>query len=198
MPPRRRPASRNDLRREPFSSGPLRGALVDPLGDQYPAPTLAEIRRAQYPSQPAFEYRGDYWFSALIHCGKLATAEIMNRTLFRPPRCLHPIQRFLPHVLSAGSSRQIFWRTSGVVQPGKGKRTHDRAQLCLTNPKLRDFVVQRVKEWLRESPHCEIMSVTQNDWDGHCDCPDCKALDDAEGESRWDDDHVRKLHRRTH
>ena len=62
-----------------------------------------------------------------------------------------------------------------------GKRTHENAQLCLSNPELRDFVVQRVKEWLREAPDAQIISVTQNDCDGACQCPKCKAIDDAEG-----------------
>jgi len=53
--------------------------------------------------------------------------------------------------------------------------------LHLTNPKLREFMVGRVKESLRESPDAQIISVTQNDWAGWCECADCKALDDAEG-----------------
>lgn len=63
----------------------------------------------------------------------------------------------------------------------KGKRTHDRAQLCLTNPKLREFMVQRVKESLRESPDAKIISISQNDWYGACECEQCKALDEREG-----------------
>jgi hypothetical protein len=63
----------------------------------------------------------------------------------------------------------------------KGRRTHDRAQLCLTNPELRDHVVERVKQWLRESPEARIVSVSQNDWYGCCECAKCKAFDDAEG-----------------
>lgn len=62
-----------------------------------------------------------------------------------------------------------------------GKRTHDRAQLCTTNPQLRAFLVQRVKEWLRESPEARIISVSQNDWYRPCECAECKALDDREG-----------------
>ena len=62
-----------------------------------------------------------------------------------------------------------------------GKRTHEHAQLCLSNPELRDFVVERVKEWLREAPDAQIISVTQNDWHGACQCDNCKAIDDAEG-----------------
>lgn len=63
----------------------------------------------------------------------------------------------------------------------KGRRSTDRAQLCLTNPQLRDFMVERVKQGLRESPGAGIISVSQNDWYGACECANCKALDDAEG-----------------
>jgi hypothetical protein len=62
-----------------------------------------------------------------------------------------------------------------------GKRTHDRAQLCTTNPQLRAFLVDRVKQWLRESPDARIISVSQNDWYRPCECDNCKALDTREG-----------------
>ena len=62
-----------------------------------------------------------------------------------------------------------------------GKRTHDRAQLCTTNPQLRAFLVTRVKDWLRESPDARIISVSQNDWYQPCECDACKALDVREG-----------------
>jgi len=42
-------------------------------------------------------------------------------------------------------------------------------------------MVERVKEWLRQSPDAGIVSLSQNDWYGWCECDKCKALDDAEG-----------------
>lgn len=62
----------------------------------------------------------------------------------------------------------------------KGQRTNKQGQLCLTNPQLRDEVVARVRQWLKESPQARIISISQNDWYGYCECPTCKALDDAE------------------
>ena len=62
-----------------------------------------------------------------------------------------------------------------------GKRTSLHAQLCLTNPQLRQFVVGRVKEVIREHPEAQIASVSQNDCAGHCECPDCRRLDQAQG-----------------
>jgi hypothetical protein len=57
-----------------------------------------------------------------------------------------------------------------------GKRTFEGAQLCLTNQELKDFVVERVKQWLRESPEASIVSVSQNDCGGACQCANCQAL----------------------
>jgi len=62
-----------------------------------------------------------------------------------------------------------------------GKRTADHAQLCLTNPELLAFLIERVREWLRESPEATIISVSQNDWYGACQCAHCKAIDEEEG-----------------
>ncbi len=62
-----------------------------------------------------------------------------------------------------------------------GKRQADGAQLCTTNPELRDFMVDQVKAWLRASPDAAIVSVSQNDCAGACECPNCKAVDDREG-----------------
>ena len=62
-----------------------------------------------------------------------------------------------------------------------GKRSHDRAQLCLTNTDLRKELITNLKERIRRSPAQHVFSVSQNDWHGNCQCADCKALDDAAG-----------------
>jgi hypothetical protein len=131
---------------------------------------------------PAFEYRGPYWFTGFD-------------PLWKSRNGANDENHLIPAELGGCIRYKGFCHTFYPLVPPekyfadhpewysmiKGKRTHDRAQLCLTNPQLRDFVVQRSKEWLRECPECEIISITQNDWFGACECPDCKALDDAEG-----------------
>lgn len=62
-----------------------------------------------------------------------------------------------------------------------GKRYVEGGQLCTTNPQLRDFIVERVRAWLRETPDAAIVSVSQNDWHGACLCDRCRALDQQEG-----------------
>ena len=64
-----------------------------------------------------------------------------------------------------------------------GKRYVERGQLCTTNPELREHIVGQVRRWLKETPDAKIVSISQNDWYGACLCPECKAIDTAEGSS---------------
>lgn len=61
-----------------------------------------------------------------------------------------------------------------------GKRTHDHAQLCLTNPEVLEILSDRLKQRMRENPGNLIYSVSQNDWHGACQCDQCQAIAKAE------------------
>ena len=62
-----------------------------------------------------------------------------------------------------------------------GKRTDVNAQLCTTNPELRAYMLQRVKELLRANPGATIVSVSQNDCFNQCQCDRCQALAKEQG-----------------
>jgi hypothetical protein len=57
----------------------------------------------------------------------------------------------------------------------------DRTQLCLTNPDVLRIATETVKRWIKESPDCQIISVSQNDWHNYCQCAKCEALAEKEG-----------------
>ena len=61
-----------------------------------------------------------------------------------------------------------------------GQRTHERAQLCLTNPEVLEILTDRLKQRMRENPGNLIYSVSQNDWHGQCQCDPCQAIATAE------------------
>jgi hypothetical protein len=132
--------------------------------------------------KPAFEYRESFWYPAFDadwswqngcngQSSKL-TPEKGGRISYKG--FVHTFYPLVPPEKHFAEHPEWF----SLI---KGQRTTGRAQLCLTNPKLRDFMVERVKQWLRESPDAGIISVSQNDWHGACECADCKALDEAEG-----------------
>ncbi|HOL93913.1 MAG TPA: DUF4838 domain-containing protein [bacterium] len=57
-----------------------------------------------------------------------------------------------------------------------GKRVHEHAQLCLTNPDVLRIVVERIMRIMRENPQYRIYCVSQNDWAGPCQCDACQAI----------------------
>jgi hypothetical protein len=63
----------------------------------------------------------------------------------------------------------------------KGKRVKEYAQLCTTNPEVRRIALEKVRAALKAHPECTIISVSQNDWDNHCECENCRAIDEREG-----------------
>ncbi|MDD3470525.1 MAG: DUF4838 domain-containing protein [Thermoguttaceae bacterium] len=62
-----------------------------------------------------------------------------------------------------------------------GKRTHENAQLCLTNEEMRKELTKNALAELRKNPGAKFISISQNDCHNCCTCPKCKAIDDAEG-----------------
>ncbi|MCX5661092.1 MAG: DUF4838 domain-containing protein [Planctomycetota bacterium] len=61
----------------------------------------------------------------------------------------------------------------------KGERT--RRQLCMSNADVVRISIEEVKKALAADPTATIVSVSQNDDHGFCECPDCKKVFDEEG-----------------
>jgi hypothetical protein len=132
--------------------------------------------------RPVFESRDPYWYPAFD--ARWAVRNFSNSQSANIPEewggCIRYkgfVHTFYPLV----PPEEHFAKHPEWFSEIKGRRTHDHAQLCLTNPELREHVVERVKAWLREAPEARIISVSQNDWHGYCECARCKALDEAEG-----------------
>lgn len=64
---------------------------------------------------------------------------------------------------------------------GKRQREGNRVQLCLTNPEVLRIATGTVLRWVAEHPEADVFSIDQNDGYGYCECPNCAALDEAEG-----------------
>ncbi len=62
-----------------------------------------------------------------------------------------------------------------------GERRAGRTQLCLTNEAMRAQFTKNALEWIRRNPEAGLISISQNDWHGNCQCANCRALDEAAG-----------------
>ena len=64
----------------------------------------------------------------------------------------------------------------------KPEQVHNAGtQLCLSNDEMRAELTKNALEALRKNPNATIISISQNDWHGYCECEKCRALDEAEG-----------------
>ena len=52
---------------------------------------------------------------------------------------------------------------------------------CLTDPEVLATVIENVRKALEENPNINIVSVSQNDFEGHCQCPNCRKIEEEDG-----------------
>jgi len=54
-------------------------------------------------------------------------------------------------------------------------------QLCLSNAKVLEITINKLKQLMSANPDAEYWSVSPNDGGGNCTCPDCRKADEEEG-----------------
>ena len=164
--------------------------LQDQLGVRYYAPWFTHypnrsrltLGTLNVRGKPAFEYRDPFWFPAFDgdwaarNGSTSATARLQakhgGQVTYKG--FVHTFYPLVPPATHFKTHPEWFSLVNG-------KRVGEGAQLCTTDPQLRDFIVEQVKIWLRETPGANIISVSQNDHAGACECPRCAAVDEREG-----------------
>ncbi|MCC6233778.1 MAG: DUF4838 domain-containing protein [Verrucomicrobiales bacterium] len=153
-----------------------------PWATHLPSRPNLKIETLAVRAKPAFEVRDPFWHVAFDP--RWAVRNFSNSQSARIPAELGGaveykgfVHTFYPLV----PPEEHFDKHPEWYSLLEGKRTHQRAQLCLTQPELLEFTIGRVRAWLREAPQARLVSISQNDWYGACQCDPCKALDDAEG-----------------
>lgn len=62
-----------------------------------------------------------------------------------------------------------------------GERRKENAQLCLSNGDVVRIANERVGQWLKERPAASVISISQNDGGGWCECEFCRQAVKEEG-----------------
>lgn len=62
-----------------------------------------------------------------------------------------------------------------------GERRAERSQLCLTNEAVLGIATEEVERWIAQHPEAVMFSVSQNDWEGWCECERCRRVEEEEG-----------------
>ncbi len=115
-----------------------------------------------------------------------------NGQVWASPSCHSTFRRLLnpydpeygfdkhPEYFSFNKSKNA--RVASLTNPNGGW-TWGEGEVCWTNPEVIELLTERIKEWILEQPTAEIFSITQNDWDGHCECPVCEKIAIKHGEN---------------
>jgi len=126
---------------------------------------------------PVFEYRDDYW-GVVMHDpawkarqksngqGGAAMPEKYGGQMTYADFC-HSFERLLPESLYETDETLFSWRAD------QGAWTKD--QRCLTNPDVLDIMIRNARAAILAHPGSRIMSITQNDNQGYCQCAGCEA-----------------------
>lgn len=129
---------------------------------------------------PGIRVRNDFYFEAFDPTW--ATRNKMNGSMSAPKQpggieSYWAVHTFYPLMPPA----EFFDKHPEYYSQLEGKRVHDHAQLCLSNPDVLKIITERIKKRMRESPEYLIYDVSQNDWYNACQCDQCQAIVKREG-----------------
>ncbi len=149
--------------------------------------TIPKCREVELPAmrrtgRPAFEFRD-------VFCWEGGDPTWWGRN--RLNGNYTPVPDYMGGHVSYGLHVHTFFR---LVPPGEffadhpeyyslidGRRRWEKGQLCLSNPEVLRIAIERVIEHMERNPRATIFSVSQQDWEGYCECDECTAIAEAEG-----------------
>ncbi|MBQ9335852.1 MAG: DUF4838 domain-containing protein [Lentisphaeria bacterium] len=178
-------------------------ALLNHLGIHWftPAedPILAESQDAADLQAFTGLHRPDFPYRGLHICGKMhyddrvaswMSFNRMNRKLTHLPEVAQLGKRLAElglkpdttvHAYSLLIPAEKYYRDHPEFFPlVGGKRIDSHAQLCLSNPEMRDCFANELAEQIRTNPDVGVYGICPNDGFGHCECSACMALDRPE------------------
>ena len=178
-----------------FYGGSLRGTmygvmtfLENELGCRFYTPTVQVIPKRDelifnhfdHSEAPGVRVRNDFYYEAFDPTW--AARNKMNGAMNQRQQpggveAYWSVHTFYPLMPPA----EFFGKHPEYYSLIEGKRTHDRAQLCLSNPEVLQIMTDRIKKRMRESPDYLIYDVSQNDWYNPCQCDKCQAIVQREG-----------------
>jgi hypothetical protein len=142
--------------------------------------TLPDINTARV---PIFEYREVYWTEALGDADFAARLRLNgDHYALAEQHGGRGVDIFpFVHTLDGLIPRDLYNEHPEFFPLVDGKRVRDHAQRCLSNPEVLAWAIARVREWILDEQEATIISISQTDGGHWCRCPDCRALEEAEG-----------------
>ncbi|MGB2865356.1 MAG: DUF4838 domain-containing protein [Sedimentisphaerales bacterium] len=143
-------------------------------------PTL-EVGTLNVRYVPPLEYRETFWFDSFDGDWAVRNKSNGNSERLDAKRGgKHTYEGFVHTFFPLIPPKKYFEGHPEWFSEIKGKRSHERTQLCLTNEEMQKELIKNLRERLRNNPAATITSVSQNDWHGNCQCSKCAAIEKEE------------------
>jgi len=151
--------------------------------EHVPKRSTVEVPELDETQLPAFEYREVFWTEVLRDPDFAARLKLNGHHHMLTEKHGGRAVVFYPfvHSMDLLIPRELYREHPEYFPMIDGKRVGGYVQRCLSNPEVVELAIERVKQWIRERPEANVIDVSQNDTGYWCQCPNCKALDDAEG-----------------
>lgn len=142
-----------------------------------------KLNRLEERGRPAFEYREAYAFEAQDPdwCARNRLnghfpafgAQHGGQVRYVEP-FVHTFDALVPVAKYFDAHPDYFSEVNGT-------RLRHETQLCLSHPDVFALCLQGIRDWIQTNPAASIVSVSQNDWQNPCQCAQCRAVDEEEG-----------------
>jgi len=179
-----------------IAGGRLRGSMygvytfLEKLGCRWFTPEVSRIPKARTitvgpldeTGKPAFEYRETYFSEALDR--DWAARNKTNGSFQRLDASVGGKVQYYPFVHSFDlliPPSSYFKQHPEYFSLIDGQRRAQGGQLCLTNPEVLRRGIESVEQWIATNPEATIISVSQNDRYGYCECDNCRRVEQEEG-----------------
>lgn len=135
---------------------------------------------------PAFEYR-EHNYADAVQSPRFSVKCRFNGALHQIPQHMgsHISYAWFVHTFQQMLSPEVYGQAHpeyfALVDGERVTRDAGRNQLCLTNPEVFDICLEAVRKRLKECPNAKLISISQNDWLGNCQCENCRRVDEEEG-----------------
>ena len=156
-----------------------------PTAEKVPTDPALTVPPMSVKEEPAFEYRR-HNYADIEQYPRFSAKRRFNGTASLQPRMggsltyahfVHSFDTLIPARVYGKDHPEYFALVDGKRVTTGGGRT----QLCLTNPDVLSLMIEKTREWLKAHPGHRLMSLSQNDWGGNCQCENCRRVDEEEG-----------------